>query len=239
MSNQTTEVRTQEFIENFYDKLGYGIESAQFDIASAYGYNIDCSYDDIDITPPDKNPERDYFAFMSAKLLLQREVGVYVSRNSVFYGRCESPIERMFALALQAVSESEYVGEWFYVIGDGDLKEAEKHHSSIAIEPQVVIDKYRVDFLIRRYGVIVKYNKETGPYLEGFKKQIIVECDGHDFHERTKEQAAKDRSKDRKLQSLGYKIYRFTGSEIWRDPIKCATELLNEITEDPKEGKES
>ena len=43
---------------------------------------------------------------------------------------------------------------------------------------------------------------------------IVVELDGHDFHEKTKEQAQKDKDRDRSLTRAGYKIMRFTGSEI-------------------------
>jgi len=57
-------------------------------------------------------------------------------------------------------------------------------------------------------------------------KPVIVECDGHDFHERTKEQAARDRSRDRALQAGGFHVLRFTGSEIHREPLKCALEAI-------------
>lgn len=59
--------------------------------------------------------------------------------------------------------------------------------------------------------------------------KVVIECDGHDFHERTKEQAARDRSRDRELQSLGFKIFRFTGSEIWGDPLACVYEIEAEV----------
>jgi very-short-patch-repair endonuclease len=62
-------------------------------------------------------------------------------------------------------------------------------------------------------------------------KFIVVECDGHDFHERTKEQAARDRSRDRRLQAAGHHVLRFTGSEIYRDPMKCAEEVLDRANE--------
>lgn len=78
------------------------------------------------------------------------------------------------------------------------------------IECQVQIGGYRVDFLIGR----------------GTKCQLVIECDGHDFHERTKEQAASDRSRDRKLTTKGYTVIRFTGSEIYADPFRCAGEAL-------------
>lgn len=55
--------------------------------------------------------------------------------------------------------------------------------------------------------------------------RLIVECDGHDFHERTKEQAARDKSRDRHTVMAGYKVFRFTGSEIWRDPMGCAQQV--------------
>lgn len=79
----------------------------------------------------------------------------------------------------------------------------------IKATPQVQIGKYRVDFLIT-----------------GVEPPIVVECDGHEFHERTKEQANRDHRRDQDLQDLGYRVYRFTGSEIYRNPHKCAIRVL-------------
>lgn len=56
--------------------------------------------------------------------------------------------------------------------------------------------------------------------------KIDVEVDGHDFHERTKEQAQSDKSRDRLLQSMGWQVLRYTGSEVWRDAASCAFEVL-------------
>lgn len=80
---------------------------------------------------------------------------------------------------------------------------------------QVQIDRYRVDFLIA-----YRAGRET------LSKFVVLECDGHDFHERTKEQAEHDKRRDRTLQSLGLPVMRLTGSEIWRSPIKAAWEVL-------------
>ena len=33
-----------------------------------------------------------------------------------------------------------------------------------------------------------------------------MECDGHDFHERTKEQASSDKKRDRSLQAAGFLV---------------------------------
>jgi hypothetical protein len=54
---------------------------------------------------------------------------------------------------------------------------------------------------------------------------IAVECDGHDFHEKTKEQAAADKARDREIVAAGITVLRFTGSEIWKDAEKCAQEV--------------
>lgn len=81
------------------------------------------------------------------------------------------------------------------------------------IHPQMKVGSYRIDFLI------TDHNEQHGA-------AIVVECDGHDFHERTKEQAARDRSRDRFLTLAGFKVLRFTGSEIHRDADKCARDVV-------------
>ena len=112
----------------------------------------------------------------------------------------ESPIEQMFALALYARQ------------GYGDSTES--------WEQQVQIGKYRVDFLLRYVDEYMEVDgkKDLTP------AQLVVELDGHDFHERTKEQAQRDKSRDRALTDLGYHVIRFTGSEVYADPMKCAKE---------------
>lgn len=55
---------------------------------------------------------------------------------------------------------------------------------------------------------------------------IVVECDGHDYHERTKEQAAHDRKRDRAMTEAGITVLRYTGSEIWRNPFACAQQTI-------------
>lgn len=58
---------------------------------------------------------------------------------------------------------------------------------------------------------------------------FAIELDGHDFHERTKAQAARDRSRDRALSKAGWRVLRFTGSELWRDPTRCARDMRDAI----------
>lgn len=78
--------------------------------------------------------------------------------------------------------------------------------------PQHKFGRYKVDFCFR-------------VEVEGRIRHVVVECDGHEYHERTKEQAQKDRSRDRWFQANDIKILRFTGSEIYRDAAKCCEEI--------------
>lgn len=95
-----------------------------------------------------------------------------------------------------------------------DFVENEKA-PALYVFPQVtLLDKFRVDFVVAR-----KMPDEKPQY-------IVVECDGHEFHEKTREQAERDKSRDRELTTAGYTVMRFTGREIWRNAIKCADQVI-------------
>lgn len=142
-------------------------------------------------------------------------------------GEGDTPIEKLFFAALVVVSE------WGHRVHNnvsfgplekrGSLYETEVVHGDpltwIYVSPQVQLPDWRVDFLI---SVVEPNGSRESPTWH----ELIVECDGHDFHERTKLQAAKDRSRDRSAQLGGRIILRFTGSELWRDPVACADEVL-------------
>jgi very-short-patch-repair endonuclease len=94
------------------------------------------------------------------------------------------------------------------------------YHAKYEVVNQAIVtlptNEYRVDFLIYPQDE----NKNTTiPH-------IIVECDGHEFHERTKDQAQRDKKRDRELQKAGLRVLRFTGSEIFEDPDGCAKEVM-------------
>ena len=115
-------------------------------------------------------------------------------------GICESPIEKCLCVSLH------------YCLHD--------LVGLVQIVPQMGIDvgsrRYRVDFCIKEAS-------EASRLIQPFR--IVVECDGHDFHEKTKDQAAADKQRDRHLAALGCTVLRFTGSEIWADSHKCASEV--------------
>ncbi|MFE0233483.1 endonuclease domain-containing protein [Brucella anthropi] len=144
----------------------------------------------------------------------------------------DSEIERLLCAAL--VNRVEHgISEYQKVLiprteGAADMFFTEKEYRKyLILQPQVQIDQFRVDFVLSAwtFGTIHHNHRrsETSPHW----RKLVIECDGHDFHERTKEQAAKDRSRDRELSDLGYDVFRFTGSELWRDPWGCTEPILN------------
>lgn len=121
----------------------------------------------------------------------------------------ESPIEEVFFASL--VLGCRVSGIRYEVVSDPGARPLSENQRGITICPQAQIGPYRVDFLIRQSDL---------------EQAIVVECDGHDFHERTKEQAMADRSRDRALQVEGYQVMRFTGAEIYRDPFDVTNEVM-------------
>lgn len=61
------------------------------------------------------------------------------------------------------------------------------------------------------------------------KARIVIECDGHDFHEKTKQQVARDKKRDRAFQTDGFTVLRYSGSEIVNDPTQIRIDILDII----------
>lgn len=140
----------------------------------------------------------------------------------------DSPIEKLFFASIVTVSHVKRPEYSHISMCKTEAQRDEFDDRPIDVGPTLYIFKqfeieqlWRVDFLIHARD----YRSER-PGQKKWRK-LIVECDGHDFHERTKEQASRDRSRDRLAQDLGYQIHRFTGSELWRDPWACAEEVFN------------
>jgi len=125
---------------------------------------------------------------------------------------CESPIEMLMFLALDQCREF-------------CERELARSNTRLCIQTQSEIEAggklYRVDFEV--YVCDPRdSNCALGP-------RMVIECDGHEFHEKTKEQAARDKRRDRHLQMAGYTVFRFTGSEIWENATGCAAQALGHL----------
>lgn len=136
-------------------------------------------------------------------------------------GGCGSPIEEMFLAALlwDAATGLSHINIQFF---GGDFTFGQPHvfpGASLDVWMQARVGNYRADFLL-------DHMTDAGQ-----RKIVVVECDGHDFHDRTKEQARHDRQRDRFMASLGIVCLRFTGSEIFADAMKCAAEALSQSLE--------
>ena len=134
---------------------------------------------------------------------------------------CESPIEEKLAEALFAVPVCVLRLNFTWSLLDGVhgvqfWREDEKPKcvAAIVFQPPLELEgvRYRPDFMLVAYT------------QDGSARNVDVECDGHEFHSVTKEQASRDRARDRVFQRAGVVVARFTGSDIHRDATSCAIE---------------
>lgn len=125
--------------------------------------------------------------------------------QSAQFQKMGSEIERAFAATL-------VVGTW----GDVRIVDSipEEDFLGIFLVPQYPVGRYRLDFLLGA-------GMRRAP-----TKCVAIECDGHAFHEKTKEQAAHDKARDRQISAELMGILRFAGSEIYRDVSACAVEAI-------------
>jgi very-short-patch-repair endonuclease len=111
--------------------------------------------------------------------------------------------DQFFLLELPSASFDEVMARW-------DANMSHTHAGA----PQVQCGSHRVDFLF------------IGYCFDEALAIVAVECDGHDFHEKNKFQAARDKSRDRDLALMGIHVMRFTGSEIHRDAARCVKQVF-------------
>lgn len=138
-------------------------------------------------------------------------------------GPFDSPLERLFFLALLTVANVDLAP---VKITDPRLKDALSEIETVAP------DGFPACYFHNSLGGLVVIGAKVGAYKPDLVflfptdrdiAKLVVELDGHDFHEKTKEQAAHDKKRDRWLQLKGYAVLRFTGSEVFAEPVACAS----------------
>jgi very-short-patch-repair endonuclease len=75
-------------------------------------------------------------------------------------------------------------------------------------------DNFQTQFKIGQYRVDFAYEYP----------KIAIEVDGHEYHS-TKEQRGRDAQRDRFIQAEGWRVLRYTGTEVFNNPDKCASEI--------------
>lgn len=131
---------------------------------------------------------------------------IYLGAVQAAWRLSESPIEKDMAQALICCLDING-GESPRIITPG---RALRGQEPLIIAPQYRIGEYRADFAI--------LSNITG-------RRLVVECDGHEFHDRTAEQAAYDKGRDRRILSRGFPVMRFTGAEVFRQIDLCISDI--------------
>jgi hypothetical protein len=138
------------------------------------------------------------------------------------YGLVRSPIELIFGMAIfdqlsahgrcWVYSDAEY-RKLVSSLNEGDC------YGSFALVSNFLIHREigEVDFAVFL------------PDLSPTYPLAVVECDGHEFHERTVEQASWDKRRDRMIQGLGVPVLRFTGTDVVRGSGESACEIAEFI----------
>ena len=116
-------------------------------------------------------------------------------------GRIESPLEAQFSV-------------WWYAMRPMSQIPA----MDLRPQHEVVVrdQRYRLDF-----SIVPEYDRAAKIDAAGLHcPDIAVELDGHDFHERTREQVAWRNQRDRDLQSDGWIVLHYSGSEVYKNPTE-------------------
>lgn len=127
-------------------------------------------------------------------------------------GEMESPIEAMF---------------WAWFSAAASLEPEDVYLFRLTPQHTVTLGNgktYRFDFVVE-FG---PQDTRVRSHDRGIPEpKVAIELDGHDFHERTKEQVAHRNERDRDAQADGWTILHFSGTELHRDPLKCAVAVLD------------
>jgi hypothetical protein len=130
---------------------------------------------------------------------------------------CESPIERSLLLAVFEDPEADPDFEHDCCRDGALFRHARWPGAWLWVGPQYPVfsddREFRCDFRFELHD-------------SGSLQVVYVETDGHDWHEKTQEQVARDRSRERSITRTGNPVLRFTGSEVWASPRRCEREII-------------
>lgn len=140
----------------------------------------------------------------------QRHKEYFRASLEVIIDRTSSPIEILFGAHLLLISDGH--GNSVEFNCDWNTRSSCKAWT-VLMGSQIGLGPYRADFVLEH-----RYKER--------RVLIAVECDGHEFHEKTKEQAARDKARDRWMTTNGIRILRFTGTEIFNTPEHCASQVV-------------
>lgn len=140
---------------------------------------------------------------------------IFLECTDISCSECESPIEMIFDVAFNLTSimatRCKNIPISFWLQSQAPVKCNNKN--------------YRADFMFNTEEYDLCDIKFENDY------KLIIECDGHDFHEKTKAQVTKNNERDMDLKKAGYDVIHFNGSQIFNNPMKCANDTIDLIIE--------
>lgn len=143
----------------------------------------------------------------------------------------ESPIEQLFGAAIHTLAKTNG-----YEQGEKIISRKSFVRYGVQIWQQKEIGRYRVDFELSYCDEAALFLVKEGKIICGQEeKRIIVELDGHEFHDRNEKQRRHEKARDRFFQKQGYKVFRYTGAEIVQNPFTAAAECLAYLTGESEE----
>lgn len=126
------------------------------------------------------------------------------------YEYVESPIEHIFNFAFDLLEFArEGATQYIYLLSQEEITVNGK--------------TYRADFLFDSNECESPYSHFPKPF------KLVIECDGHDYHERTKAQVKKANERDLALKMAGYDVLHLSGSQIYNEPFECARKVMDYI----------
>lgn len=180
--------------------------------------------------------------------VLELALKILLAENADFaaaFARCESPIEQLFlasvvhiasctegvcfgASAVDAASNRAGYGSVADDLHDCDIVASVQNGRRTLVllqQPTLKCNGHdiRPDFAIVALSLLGSDSSATT------MSRVAVELDGHDWHERTKEQAASDKRRDRMMVAEGWSVMRFTGSEVYLDAADCFWEACTAV----------
>lgn len=94
------------------------------------------------------------------------------------------------------------------------------------LEPQREIEiegeKFRADFVVAMGSHPAMYGADVWTKFP----KLAIELDGHDFHERTKEQVTYRNRRDRQMTLHGWTVLHVSGSELFRAPEDALEDIF-------------
>lgn len=104
------------------------------------------------------------------------------------------------------------------------------HETFISLFPQKKIGSFFMDFetsIISYFINNTRLENETLKEIWSACPLVGIEIDGHEWHEKTKEQVAKDKKRERYIVSQGYRVFRFSAKQVLDDVCSSCNEIFD------------